>query len=147
MEESGPSEVSAPMFFGRFYLPTKLANDRHRPHAIHFGQNLRGFFISVRHIELRTNLDMPDLFSRNRRLPIRSLCNVDLQQGRATFSERGPDETFRSSSWVGVANGNNKMRMYNTMLKEISTTAGAACHEEVCQCPTRWMSSTTEECH
>ena len=34
-----------------------------------------------------------------------------LHQGRATFSERGPDETFRSSSWAGVTNENHKMRM------------------------------------
>ena len=33
-------------------------------------------------------------------------------QGRATFSERGPDETFRSSSWAGVSNENPKMGMY-----------------------------------
>ena len=33
-------------------------------------------------------------------------------QGRATFSERGSDETFRSSSWAGVSNKNPKMRMY-----------------------------------
>ena len=25
----------------------------------------------------------------------------NLEQGRATFSERGPDETYRSSSWAG----------------------------------------------
>ena len=34
------------------------------------------------------------------------------KQGRATFSERGPDETFRSSSWAGVTNENPKMRTY-----------------------------------
>ena len=38
--------------------------------------------------------------------------NIILDQGRATFSERGSDETFRSSSWAGVSNENPKMRMY-----------------------------------
>ena len=28
--------------------------------------------------------------------------------------------------------------------RQIIETAGAACHEEVCQCPARWMSSTTK---
>ena len=69
---------------------------------------------------------------------------MHLRQGRATFSERGPDETFQSSSWAGVSNENPKMRMYiiTTLLlqsRQISETAGAACHEEVC--------SATEECH
>ena len=27
---------------------------------------------------------------------------------------------------------------------QISETAGAVCNEEVCQCPARWMSSTTD---
>ena len=67
--------------------------------------------------------------------------------GRATFSERGPDETFRSSSWAGVTNENPKMGMYITIRllqsKQISEMAGAACREEVFQCPARWMSSTT----
>ena len=30
---------------------------------------------------------------------------------------------------------------------QISETAGAAYHEQIFQCPARWMSSTTEECH
>ena len=38
--------------------------------------------------------------------------NITVAQERATFSERGPDETFRSSSWAGVTNENPKMRMY-----------------------------------
>ena len=38
--------------------------------------------------------------------------DVILEQGRATFSERGPDDTFRSSSWAGVTNENPNMRMY-----------------------------------
>ena len=65
----------------------------------------------------------------------------NLEQVRATISERGPDETFRSSSWAGVTNENTKMRMYIyiTILllqsRQISETAGAACHEEVFQCP------------
>ena len=33
-------------------------------------------------------------------------------RGRETFSERGPDETFWSSSWAGLTNENPKMRMY-----------------------------------
>ena len=33
-------------------------------------------------------------------------------QVRATFSEQGPDDTFRSSSWAGVTNENPKMSMY-----------------------------------
>ena len=37
-----------------------------------------------------------------------------LGQGRATFSERRPDETFRSSSWAGMTNETPKMMMYNT---------------------------------
>ena len=32
--------------------------------------------------------------------------------GAATFSERGPDETFRSSSRAGLTNENTNMRMY-----------------------------------
>ncbi len=86
------------------------------------------------------------------------MIGYDLMQGRATFSERGPDETFRSSSWAGGTNENTKMMMYKiiTILllqsSQISEKAGAACHEEagafcheeVCQCPPRWMSSTTE---
>ena len=77
---------------------------------------------------------------------------VSIHQGRATSSEREPDETFRSGSWAGVTNENPKMRMlYIAILllqsRQISETAGAACHEEVFQCPARWMSSTTEECH
>ena len=32
-------------------------------------------------------------------------------QGRATFSERGPDDTFRSRSWAGVTNEITKMRL------------------------------------
>ena len=42
-----------------------------------------------------------------------------LNQSRATFSERGPDETFQSSSRAGVTNEN----------------------------PARWMSLTRAECH
>ena len=30
--------------------------------------------------------------------------------------------------------------------RQISETASIACHEEVCQWPARWMSSTIEEC-
>ena len=37
---------------------------------------------------------------------------VHVMQGRATFSERGPDEIFRSSSWAGVTKENPKMGMY-----------------------------------
>ena len=74
-----------------------------------------------------------------------------LEQGRATFSERGSDETFRSSSWAGVTNENPKMRIYITILllqsRQISETADAACHEEVFQYPARRMTLTTEECH
>ena len=33
-------------------------------------------------------------------------------QDQATFSELGPDETFRSSSGAGVTNENPNMRMY-----------------------------------
>ena len=72
-------------------------------------------------------------------------------EGRATFSERGPDETFRSSSWAGVTNENPKMKMYIITIlllqnRQISATAGAG-YREVFQCQARWMSSTTEECH
>ena len=35
-----------------------------------------------------------------------------LDQGWATFSERGAGETFRISSWAGVTNENTEMRMY-----------------------------------
>ena len=35
-----------------------------------------------------------------------------LNQGRATFTEQGPNETFRSSSWAGVTNENPKIMMY-----------------------------------
>ena len=85
-------------------------------------------------------------------MPTSRLYAYAVDQGRATSSERGPDETFRSSSWAGVINENPYMRMlYITILllqsRQISETAGAACHEEVFQCPARWMSSTTEECH
>ena len=79
--------------------------------------------------------------------------NLD-SQGWATFSERGPGETFRSRSWAGVINENPKMRIYYNSItilllqsRQISDMAGAACHDEVCQFPARWMSSTTEECH
>ena len=69
-----------------------------------------------------------------------------LQKGRANFSERGTDETFRSSSSAGVPNENPKMRMYIhphymyiTILllqsRQISEATGAACHEEVFKCP------------
>ena len=71
-------------------------------------------------------------------------------QGRATFSERGPDEAFRSSSWAGQTK-NQIEDLYITVLlvqsRQISETAGAACHEDVSQCPARRISSTTEECH
>ncbi len=33
-----------------------------------------------------------------------------INQGRATLSERGPDETFQSSSWAGVTNETPKMK-------------------------------------
>ena len=36
------------------------------------------------------------------------LAENDLTQSRATFSERGPDETFQSSSRAGVTNENQK---------------------------------------
>ena len=74
-------------------------------------------------------------------------------QGRATFSERGPDETYRSSSWAGGESHKRKHQnedacLYITKLllqsRQINETAGAACHEGVCQRPARWMSSTTE---
>ena len=45
----------------------------------------------------------------------------------------------------------DKMRMYRPYItilllqsRQISETAGSACHEEVFQCPARWMISTTE---
>ena len=45
--------------------------------------------------------------------------------------------TFRRSSCAGVSNENPKMRIYVTTLllqiRQISETAGAACHEEVFQ--------------
>ena len=75
-----------------------------------------------------------------------------VHQGRATFSERGPDETFRSSSWAGVTNKNTKMRMY--VLQYFYCKAGKSVRRLVlpplrplCQCPARLMSTTTEECH
>ena len=43
---------------------------------------------------------------------IKHASRVVLMQWRATFSEWGPDETFRSSSWAGVTSENTKMRMY-----------------------------------
>ena len=59
-----------------------------------------------------------------------------------------PDETFRSSSCAGVTNENPIMRIYITIIllqiRQISAMAGVTCHEEVFQCPARWMSSTTE---
>ena len=72
-----------------------------------------------------------------------------------TISKLSFDTTFRSSSWAGVTSENTNMMMYSdvyiTILllqsRQISEMAGAACHEEVFQCPARWMSSTTEECH
>ena len=67
-----------------------------------------------------------------------------LNQGRATFSEWRPDETFQTSSWAGVTNENTKMRMLLLRSRQISETAGAACHGEVCQWPVPWMSATTE---
>ena len=56
--------------------------------------------------------------------------------------DRGPE--------ARVTNENTKMRMYAYYIiklllqsRQINETAGAACHEGVCQCPARWMSSTT----
>ena len=47
-----------------------------------------------------------------------------------------------------MTNGNHKMRMYNITIlllqsRQISETAGAACHEEVFQCPARSVSMSS----
>ena len=42
---------------------------------------------------------------------------LTVEQERATFSERGPDETFRRNSWAGVTNENPNMRMYILVLQ------------------------------
>ena len=53
---------------------------------------------------------------------------------RATFSDRGPDETFQSSSWAGLTRGGT-IGLHLLQSMQISKTAGAACHDEVFQCP------------
>ena len=42
----------------------------------------------------------------------RVISPARVYQGQATFSERGPDETFRSSSWARVTNENTTMILY-----------------------------------
>ena len=79
---------------------------------------------------------------------------VHLDQGRATFQSegqmtlsgaaRGPEWQTKTPTWGCIY-------MYITILllqsRQISDTAGAACHEEVFQCPARGMSSTRQKCH
>ena len=74
----------------------------------------------------------------------KKILHDPLGQGRATFSERGPDQSFRSSSWAGVTNDNPKMRMYITirLLQRRLVLIAMKTYVNV-----RWMSSTTEECH
>ena len=53
-----------------------------------------------------------------------------LQQGLATFSERGPDETFRSSSWAGMKTRKpqNEDVYYNTFIaKQANQRDGWCC--------------------
>ena len=46
---------------------------------------------------------------------------VNLDQGRATSSERGPDETYRSSPRARVTNENSKVTIYKILFEKHSS--------------------------
>ena len=57
--------------------------------------------------QLKRILRERNLFRRKFKDDISTVADV-IEQSRATFSERGPDETFQSSSRAGVTNENPK---------------------------------------
>ena len=84
------------------------------------------------------------------------LSQILVDQGGQPFQNKGQAQPQGQMRLSGVARGpewqtKTPKGLYITILllqsSQINETAGATCHEEVCQCPARWMSTTTKECH